>query len=99
MQHPCSVCGVGDWFHSTEVIGICIECREKQGYNVHGVCGNYAEKPGVPCIFCTKAYGPTNASTDAGREDAVIPAKTYKGACPCGIAHPATCEYHTIIKP
>lgn len=80
-------------------LGICQDCRMSKGYSEcpksgHDVnAGAYSFKDGL-CLSCDKDM-PAGVTVVAKQATSCL-VKVYVGECPCGIQHPATCEYHTI---
>lgn len=78
--------------NASKFLGICQDCRMSKGYSKcpklgHSAdAGNYSFKDGL-CLSCDKPQSEPHQG---------LPIKVYVGECPCGIQHPAPCEYHTI---
>lgn len=85
--------------HAARFLGICQDCRMSNGYSScpklgHSAgAGHYSFKDGL-CLSCDKDM-PAGVIVLARQATSCL-VKVYVGECPCGIQHPAPCDYHKI---
>lgn len=84
-------CGINLSSRVGQKTGVCLSCRQTNGWTDCDVCGNTAMEPGTTsCLWChphgPKFNQPAPAQPAASKKD-------YGSQCPCGI-HPSQCDYH-----